>query len=95
MKRRTCFTEIFCPRADKHWTIISSSLIFFSFSVLKCPQLEAPKNGYFVNDRCKSVFNAACGLRCKPGYELQGSGLRICREDGTWSGTDTQCISKL
>ena len=64
------------------------------FPVLKCPTLDPPKNGYFVNDKCKSVFNAACGLRCKPGYDLQGSGLRICREDGTWSGTDTSCISK-
>ena len=71
-------------------------LLVLSFiSVLTCPQLEAPNNGYFVNNRCKSVLNAACGLRCKQGFDLQGSGLRICREDGTWSGTDTQCISKI
>ncbi|XP_060574827.1 LOW QUALITY PROTEIN: sushi, von Willebrand factor type A, EGF and pentraxin domain-containing protein 1-like [Ruditapes philippinarum] len=63
-------------------------------AVLKCPSLEVPKNGYFVNDKCKHVFNAACGLRCKPGYELRGSSLRICREDGTWSGTETECIMK-
>ncbi|XP_053395851.1 sushi, von Willebrand factor type A, EGF and pentraxin domain-containing protein 1-like [Mercenaria mercenaria] len=63
-------------------------------AVLKCPALEVPKNGYFVNDKCKNVFNAACGLRCKPGYELRGSSLRICREDGTWSGTETECIMK-
>ncbi|KAL4236643.1 biological adhesion [Mactra antiquata] len=63
-------------------------------AVLKCPVLNVPKDGYFVNDKCKNVFNAACGLRCKPGYELRGSSLRICREDGTWSGTPTQCIMK-
>ncbi|XP_052776199.1 sushi, von Willebrand factor type A, EGF and pentraxin domain-containing protein 1-like isoform X1 [Mya arenaria] len=63
-------------------------------AVLKCPTLYVPKNGYFVNDKCKSVFNAACGLRCKPGYELRGSSLRICREDGSWSGTETKCIMK-
>ncbi|XP_052257236.1 sushi, von Willebrand factor type A, EGF and pentraxin domain-containing protein 1-like isoform X1 [Dreissena polymorpha] len=63
-------------------------------AVLTCPPLNDPKNGYFVNEKCKNVFNAACGLRCKPGYELRGSSLRICREDGTWSGVDTQCIVK-
>lgn len=63
-------------------------------AVLKCPALNVPKNGYFVNKKCMDVFNAACGLKCQPGYDLRGSSLRICREDGTWSGTETECIMK-
>ncbi|ESO92606.1 hypothetical protein LOTGIDRAFT_233055 [Lottia gigantea] len=60
----------------------------------RCPMLEAPINGYFVNSKCNNVFNAACGLKCRPGYELRGSSLRICQEDSTWSGTTTGCIMK-
>ncbi|XP_048255629.1 sushi, von Willebrand factor type A, EGF and pentraxin domain-containing protein 1-like [Haliotis rufescens] len=59
-----------------------------------CPALDPPENGYFVNNKCNNVFNAACGLRCKPGYELQGSSLRICQENGTWSGVDASCVTK-
>ncbi|KAK7100185.1 sushi, von Willebrand factor type A, EGF and pentraxin domain-containing protein 1-like isoform X2 [Littorina saxatilis] len=61
-------------------------------TVFRCPDLKEPENGYFVNNQCNNVFNAACGLRCRPGYELRGSGLRICQEDGSWSGQDTLCV---
>jgi len=61
---------------------------------MRCQVLASPKNGYFVNDKCDNVFNAACGIRCKPGYYLKGSSLRICQEGGSWSGRTTECISK-
>ncbi|XP_063401402.1 sushi, von Willebrand factor type A, EGF and pentraxin domain-containing protein 1-like [Mytilus trossulus] len=61
---------------------------------MRCPALSAPRNGYFVNDKCDNVFNAACGIRCKPGYYLKGSSLRICQEGGSWSGRQTECIMK-
>ena len=61
---------------------------------MRCQVLALPKNGYFVNDKCDNVFNAACGIRCKPGYYLKGSSLRICQEGGSWSGRTTECISK-
>ncbi|KAK7501166.1 hypothetical protein BaRGS_00007651, partial [Batillaria attramentaria] len=63
-------------------------------TVFRCPDLKEPKHGYFVNNQCNNVFNAACGLRCRPGYELRGSSLRICQEDGSWSGQDTECVLK-
>ncbi|KAJ8305662.1 hypothetical protein KUTeg_016207 [Tegillarca granosa] len=63
-------------------------------AALTCPALTPPKSGYFVNDKCSNVFNAACGIKCRPGYELRGSSLRICQEDGTWSGKETECIMK-
>ncbi|XP_021351273.1 sushi, von Willebrand factor type A, EGF and pentraxin domain-containing protein 1-like [Mizuhopecten yessoensis] len=63
-------------------------------SALTCPEMTPPKHGYFVNDKCNNVFNAACGMKCKPGYELRGSSLRICQEGGVWSGTPTNCIMK-
>ncbi|KAK6179269.1 hypothetical protein SNE40_011671 [Patella caerulea] len=63
-------------------------------SAYRCSMLDPPTNGYFVNNKCNNVFNAACGLRCRPGYELRGSSLRICQEDSKWSGTTTKCIMK-
>ncbi|KAK8726504.1 hypothetical protein OTU49_010282 [Cherax quadricarinatus] len=62
--------------------------------MLQCPVLVPPENGYFVRNTCNNVVNAACGVRCNPGFTLQGSSIRLCGEDGVWSGGDTQCVMK-
>ncbi|XP_052833673.1 sushi, von Willebrand factor type A, EGF and pentraxin domain-containing protein 1 [Octopus bimaculoides] len=62
---------------------------------LKCPRLAAPKSGYFVNNKCSNDFNAACGTRCEPGYYLKGDSVRICQEDGEWSGNASECRMKV
>ncbi|GFN91011.1 sushi, von Willebrand factor type a, egf and pentraxin domain-containing protein 1 [Plakobranchus ocellatus] len=62
-------------------------------AMFRCPKLSPPIHGYFVNKKCNNVFNAACGLKCEHGYELRGSSLRICQDDGTWSGSDATCIT--
>lgn len=61
-----------------------------------CPALVPPDNGYFVDspNGCGRVLNTACGARCKPGYQLTGSSIRLCQENGTWSGTETECVRK-
>uniref|UniRef100_A0A182QJ86 Sushi, von Willebrand factor type A, EGF and pentraxin domain-containing protein 1 n=1 Tax=Anopheles farauti TaxID=69004 RepID=A0A182QJ86_9DIPT len=63
---------------------------------ITCPELQAPENGYFVMDPkpCSQVLNAACGTRCRPGYELTGSSIRLCQENGEWSGTEAKCTMK-
>lgn len=45
--------------------------------VIKCPKLEPPENGYFVKHptTCGHVLNAACGARCKSGYQFSGSSM--------------------
>lgn len=57
---------------------------------MMCPKLSAPKHGYFVQ-KCENVFNAGCGIRCDHGYKLIGKSLRLCKEDGTWSGEEGRC----
>ncbi|XP_063042299.1 sushi, von Willebrand factor type A, EGF and pentraxin domain-containing protein 1 isoform X3 [Engraulis encrasicolus] len=59
--------------------------------VVHCPELSPPENGFFIQGQCNNQFNAACGVRCKAGYELQGSSIRLCQPDGTWSGVDGSC----
>lgn len=65
--------------------------------ILTCPALDAPENGYFVKHPtgCGHVLNAACGSRCKAGYQLVGSSIRLCQENGTWSGTEAKCVCEL
>jgi sushi, von Willebrand factor type A, EGF and pentraxin domain-containing protein 1 len=60
-----------------------------------------PANAYFVQGQCSNDVNAGCGIRCKAGYQLIGSSLRIdmfmsmslrlCTEEGIWSGHDVIC----
>ena len=58
-----------------------------------CTVLVLPKDGYFVGE-CDRVINAACGLRCNPGFNLRGSGIRMCSVNGTWTGKQPTCECK-
>lgn len=62
--------------------------------VITCPQMSPPENGYFVKhpSGCGQVLNAACGARCKSGFQLIGSSIRLCQANGTWSGIDAHCV---
>lgn len=62
--------------------------------VIKCPLLPVPDNGYFVSSSCLNTVNTACGARCNSGYQLVGSSIRLCQEDGSWSGDETECVCK-
>lgn len=64
-----------------------------SCEMIGCPTLARPENGYFMKDpsECKQVVNAACGARCKSGYKLVGTSIRLCQENGTWSGNEVKC----
>ncbi|OCU00923.1 sushi, von Willebrand factor type A, EGF and pentraxin domain-containing protein 1 isoform X1 [Xenopus laevis] len=59
--------------------------------VVHCPELQPPENGYFVQNICNNHFDAACGIRCKAGYDLVGSSIRLCQPNGLWTGSDATC----
>lgn len=63
--------------------------------LVQCTTLSPPANGYMVNADCGVVFNAACGFRCNPGYRLIGNSIRVCQQNGAWSGGDPVCESEL
>ncbi|XP_022647927.1 sushi, von Willebrand factor type A, EGF and pentraxin domain-containing protein 1-like isoform X3 [Varroa destructor] len=58
---------------------------------VRCPALVAPLNGFLVNEKCESVFNAACGVACETGYKLSGPSILVCNQDGRWSGEMPKC----
>ena len=53
--------------------------------------MTLPEHAYFVQGQCSNDINAACGIRCQSGYQLEGSSLRLCTEDAVWTGTDVTC----
>ncbi|XP_067379775.1 sushi, von Willebrand factor type A, EGF and pentraxin domain-containing protein 1 isoform X2 [Channa argus] len=59
--------------------------------VVYCPALSPPEYGFFVQNVCNNHFDAACGVRCQPGFDLQGTSIRLCQADGTWSGSPATC----
>lgn len=59
--------------------------------VVHCPALRPPENGYFIQNTCNNHFNAACGVRCNPGFDLVGSSILLCLPNGLWSGSESSC----
>uniref|UniRef100_H3AD23 Sushi, von Willebrand factor type A, EGF and pentraxin domain containing 1 n=1 Tax=Latimeria chalumnae TaxID=7897 RepID=H3AD23_LATCH len=59
--------------------------------VVHCPELQPPENGYFIQNVCNNKFNAACGIRCRLGFDLVGSSIRLCQPNGQWSGSQPTC----
>ena len=35
-----------------------------------------------------------CTFTCDDDYQLMGSGMRTCQNDGSWTGSDAMCISE-
>ncbi|XP_078251223.1 sushi, von Willebrand factor type A, EGF and pentraxin domain-containing protein 1 isoform X2 [Rhinoraja longicauda] len=59
--------------------------------VVECPMLQPPQNGFFIQNTCNNLYNSACGIRCRLGFDLVGSSIRLCQTNGLWSGADPEC----
>lgn len=71
--------------------LVTTWLWLFNYLVVHCPELKPPENGHFVQNVCNNYFNAACGIRCKAGFDLVGSSIRLCQSNGQWSGSEATC----
>ena len=64
------------------------------FLLLVCPSLTDPSNGMIsCSLGSDGVANPgeSCIFTCNTGYQLMGSGIRTCQNDGSWSGSDATC----
>ncbi|CAN8032735.1 unnamed protein product, partial [Ixodes persulcatus] len=64
-------------------------------TAVTCPPLQPPDHGSII-DECSTAYKSECEFDCDEGFELieQESGVRICQEDGTWSGATVVCVPK-
>ncbi|KAL9960408.1 hypothetical protein ACROYT_G033860 [Oculina patagonica] len=62
-------------------------------NAIRCPSLPIPTNGFKNN--CVNVvsepYDTQCSFSCNVGYNLTGSPVRRCLENGTWSGEPSYC----
>ncbi|XP_043572153.1 sushi, von Willebrand factor type A, EGF and pentraxin domain-containing protein 1 isoform X1 [Chiloscyllium plagiosum] len=79
----TSFKDCVCKEGFK--------LIGHTCQMVQCPKLQPPENGYFIQNSCNNYYNSACGIRCKLGFDLVGSSIRLCQSNSLWSGLDAKC----
>ena len=65
---------------------------------MPCPSLTDPSNGMITCSLGGSDGvprdGDTCTFTCDSGYELMGSVMRTCQNDGSWSGSDAMCTSE-
>ena len=67
------------------------------FMLVTCPSPTRPTNGMIsCSLGANNIPNAGenCTVTCNTGYDLNGSGIRTCQNDGSWSGSEATCLSK-
>ncbi|XP_071802824.1 sushi, von Willebrand factor type A, EGF and pentraxin domain-containing protein 1-like isoform X1 [Asterias amurensis] len=74
---RTCLS-------DRRWSSVMPSC-----EAIECPALFAPDHGTVQGTRYD--FNEQVYFACKDGYRLEGSPVRQCQADQTWSGEEVTC----
>lgn len=73
--------------------LITSYLIWLHDIVNRCPQLFAPAHGSLKP--CSNVPGQTCQFSCDKGYLLSGTSVRTCKNDGAWTGIQTQCTGEI
>lgn len=63
------------------------------FLAVDCGPLSVPMNGSSYGDL--TVFPNSINFTCDPGFILNGSTIRTCQPDGTWTGRKTICVGKF
>ncbi|XP_044183159.1 uncharacterized protein LOC114968057 isoform X2 [Acropora millepora] len=62
-------------------------------TAIRCPSLSTPTSGVKTGctDPAREPYNTQCSFSCNVGYNLIGSSVRRCLENGTWSGETSYC----
>ena len=71
---------VFLPRTDVKMTCV-------------CPTLPDITHGIVTRPEVATVGSTA-QYQCEPTHALNGSSIRTCQADGTWSGVEPTCDSE-
>lgn len=80
--------------------IISTVLLTFflpnfvsSQPPIKCPKVSAPAYGSLLNCDSTNVGDT-CYLKCPQGWDVIGDCFKVCKRDGSWSGSEVMCLNR-
>jgi len=79
------------------WPLLSTDLshVHAPLSVvIDCGPLSDPINGT-VEFTISTILGSQAFYRCMEGFLLNGNGVRMCQENGTWTGSDPTCEREL
>ena len=67
----------------------------YHYFAVSCMPLNDPPYGVLIycslGDDGVPSYEDTCSLTCNTGYELTGSDIRTCQNNGNWSGIETMC----
>lgn len=98
MKALPCPVTCVCPQAENargcreaYSTCDQPSSLVLSptASTTSCPSLEAPAHGTKFGS--KYLVGHEVHFTCSQGHHLVGTPTRVCRDNGTWTGTSATC----
>lgn len=67
-------------------------LLLTYFLAVDCGPLSVPMNGSSSGN--STLFPNNIQFKCDPGFILNGSAIRTCQPNGTWSGFQTVCSGR-
>ncbi|XP_053392668.1 sushi, von Willebrand factor type A, EGF and pentraxin domain-containing protein 1-like isoform X2 [Mercenaria mercenaria] len=57
-----------------------------------CKKIAAPLHGSILNKN-STLINDTAEITCDDGYHLNGRNISVCQANGTWSNTDSTCVT--
>lgn len=102
----TCSRATFKKSEKKYKSLFTDGLTNpiihspFDFAEIFCQPLTVPAMSIFVLSTSVSnsagiSVNTTATFSCNPGFQLNGSSSLLCQIDGTWNGTQPNCLEEL
>lgn len=93
LKSSVVFYNVCIVLAGNTSTSCKCYSILFIIIATECGDLQDPRNGR-VSISGYIVYSVAT-YKCDSGFGIKGAVTRMCKKDGTWSGSDPTCERTL